>query len=171
MTRLRRGRRRQIDKRLTGLDTQIGPRPPRGWLWTIRDALGMSTYEFGRRIGVSATRVRQLEIAEVDGKIRLGVLEKTAEALNCGLAYVLVPKEPLDQMVKRQALLKAGELASFLEAEVDLEERALLAEVIAEEVGALALRLMDRRGLWSDSGTVQGRSPFRELVLERRFPP
>jgi hypothetical protein len=74
-------------------------------------------------------------------------------------------------MVKRQALLKAGELASFLEAEVDLEERALLAEVIAEEVGALALRLMDRRGLWSDRGTVQGRSPFRELVLERRFPP
>jgi predicted DNA-binding mobile mystery protein A len=131
----------------------------------------MSTYELGPRLGVTASRVRQLEAAEVDGGIRLSALEKTAEALNCRLTYVLVPKEPLDYMVKRQARGKAREIASLVEAELGDEERALVAEVIAEDLDVLAHRLMDRHGLWLEGPSAVGSSALRALVSERRFPP
>jgi predicted DNA-binding mobile mystery protein A len=130
----------------------------------------MSTYEFGRRMGVTGTRVRQLEVAEVEGRIRLFVLERTAEALNCQLAYVLVPNEPLDQMVRRQARARATELASFVRDDLSAEDRTLMAEVIAEELDVLALQLVDRRGLWRDSAAEDGKTPFRALLLERKFP-
>jgi predicted DNA-binding mobile mystery protein A len=130
----------------------------------------MSTYEFGPRIGVTASRVRQLELAEVQGSIKLSVLDRTAGALNCQLVYVLVPKEPLDQMVRRRARDKARELASFVTAELGVEDRDLMAELIDEDLDVLALQLMDRRGLWGDGGTVNGNSPFQALLLERKFP-
>ncbi len=86
----------------------------------------------------------------------MSVLNRTAEALNCRLAYVLVPKEPLDHMVRRQARDKARELASLVEAEVAVDDRALVAEVIDEDLDVL------RTGLW----TVKGYGGKAERISE-----
>jgi predicted DNA-binding mobile mystery protein A len=142
--------RRLLDKRLAGLDKLIGPRPARGWVRAIRDALGMSTFELGQRMGVTASNVSQLERAETAGSIQLATLERAAQALNCRLWYVLVPNEPLEQMVRRQALDKAtGAVADAMSHDDHCEaDRELLAVVMAEQVEALARELIDSRGLW-----------------------
>ena len=61
-----------------------------------------------------------------------------------------MPNEPLEQMVRRQALEKAAaELAaSTTDGDLGEEDRALFAAVMAEQVEALAHELIDRRGLW-----------------------
>jgi predicted DNA-binding mobile mystery protein A len=145
--------RRRLDQRLAGLDALIGPRPARGWIWAIRDALVMSTFELGQRMGVTASNVSQLERAEGAGSIQLATLERTAQALNCRLWYVLVPNEPLEQMVRRQALDKAAaavaaSAATPLEDQCDGGDGALIADVISEQVEAMAQKLVDSRGLW-----------------------
>jgi hypothetical protein len=42
---------RHLDKRFSALRPLVqSPRPPKGWLRAIRDALGMTTAQFGRRL-------------------------------------------------------------------------------------------------------------------------
>jgi hypothetical protein len=46
---------RHLDKRFTGLRRLAqSPRPPKGWLRAVRDALGMTTAQFARRLTKSS---------------------------------------------------------------------------------------------------------------------
>jgi predicted DNA-binding mobile mystery protein A len=142
--------RRQLDERLAGLGELMGPPPARGWIRAVRDALAMSLFELGQRMGVSASNVSQLERAEATGSIQLASLERAARGLNCRLWYVLVPDEPLEQMVRRQALAAAAAAVAEESSGDDRWEAdaALLAAVRAEQVEALAYELIDSPGLW-----------------------
>ena len=151
--------RRQLDKRLTGVEKAVGARPPEGWIRTIRKALGMSTSELAERMSISQERAWKLEQTELDDVLRLSTLRRAAEALNCRLLYVFVPEEPLEDMVLRQAARKVEEglsvAFSFHSDDDGLEE------ALAEEVEGRALELIDRRGLWRS--TTVARHPKREI--------
>ena len=87
--------RRQLDKRLCLLnDTQSLARPPRGWIKAVREALGMTTAQLAKRLGVSQPRAVGIEKAEARGAITLDSLERAAQALDCRLVYALVPNKP-----------------------------------------------------------------------------
>jgi predicted DNA-binding mobile mystery protein A len=138
-----------LDQRLVGLDAQIGLRPASGWIRTLRDALGMSAFELGLRMGVTQPRASQIERAEVHGSITLSTLERAAEALNCRLHYVLVPDEPLDRMVRRQARAQAAaQLAAASPSRPSDDHAAVDSELIGLQVDLLAHDLVDTRGLW-----------------------
>jgi predicted DNA-binding mobile mystery protein A len=145
---IRSANRRRLDRRLAGLGDLIGQRPPRGWIREVREALGMSTYELGARLGVTASNVSQLERAEADGRIQLATLERVSVALECRLCYVLAPKEPLERMARRQALDKAARMVGARAAQMDMQDSALLAEAIDEEIERLANELVNQRSLW-----------------------
>jgi len=115
----------------------------------------MSTFELAGRMGVTQSRVSQLERAEAEGSVRLATLERVAAALDCRLHYVLVPNDPLELMVRRQAREKALQTLTDTATREGLPpgDRALLDAVMAEQVDALAHELVDRRGLWRASRT------------------
>ena len=79
-------------------------RPPAGWLRAIREALGMSSAVLAHRLDITASGLRKLEQAEATDAITLGTLRRVAEALDCELRYTLVPKQPLREMRRQQAL-------------------------------------------------------------------
>ena len=140
--------RRQLDIRLGGLEEVIGACPPLGWITTIRRAIGMSTGELGRRMAISQQRASQLERAEMEGTLRLSTLRGVASALNCRLLYVFVPDEPLDDMVRQQARLKAAAEAAQGIRDVRPDDEVFVARLIDEELDARALELVDKQGLW-----------------------
>jgi predicted DNA-binding mobile mystery protein A len=140
--------RRQLDKRLGGLAEHLGTCPPNGWSRTIRLVLGMSTVELAQRLAVAPPRIRQLERGEIDGNIRLSTLRRVAAALNCQLLYVFVPDEPLEDMVRRQARLKAAEEIAVRISDVRPEDEAFVARLLDEELDARARELIDTLGLW-----------------------
>jgi predicted DNA-binding mobile mystery protein A len=105
---LRSARRRGLDERLARYDDRVGSPPLTGWIRAIREALGMSQFELGQRMGVSQPRVAQIERAEAKGLVELATIARTAAALGCSLRYVLVPEQSLEEMVCQQALDKAG---------------------------------------------------------------
>lgn len=77
--------------------------PPKGWLRALRDALGMSGAQLGRRLGISPQSVDALERSETTGTVKLETLRRAAEALDCTLVYALVPNKPLEETVRSRA--------------------------------------------------------------------
>ena len=127
------------------------PRPPRGWIRAIRDALGMTTRELAGRAGVSSPRITQIEQAEVEGAITLATLERIAQALGCRLEYVLVPERPLEEMVRTQARHKAAAMLAEVDHTMSLEQQRTDDDARRRTLETLTHDLVGRRGLWSDT--------------------
>ena len=144
--------RRRLDTRLRRLRPLVDePRPHRGWIRAIRDALGMSSTELAKRIGVSQQAVVSLEQSEVDYTAKLETLRSAAEALDCQLVYALVPRTSLNDAVIAQARRKAARLLTPVVHHSRLEDQSIADDDTAAQVDELAQQFVDRRGLWADS--------------------
>lgn len=141
------------------LDTQLKPlrdmepliRPGRGWIKAIREAIGMTTGQFARRLCVSQPRVAALEKAEADGVVTLKSLRQAAEALDCDFVYALVPRKPLEQVVKDRARDVAERQLARTDQTMRLENQAVSKARMVRARDELAAELLrsDRR-LWAD---------------------
>jgi predicted DNA-binding mobile mystery protein A len=109
----RRTMRDQLDKtfaQLTNLKTLQAP--VKGWLRSIREALGMSGKQLGKRLEVSQPRVVQLEKDELSGALTLKTMRQAAEAMDCVFVYAVVPRTSLEETMHRQARKVATERLS-----------------------------------------------------------
>jgi predicted DNA-binding mobile mystery protein A len=132
---------RHLDAHFAALRRVSGsPRPPRGWLRAIRDALGMTTAQFARRLGVSQPRIIELEKSEVSGRVTLHTLQRAAEALGCRLVYTLVPERPLAEIVREQAELVSERHLANVDQTMRLEDQAVRGKAAAK---ALRNRLIE----------------------------
>jgi len=126
---------RHLDKRFTGLRRLAqSPRPPKGWLRAIRDALGMTTAQFARRLGVSQPRIIELEQSEVSGSVTLNTLQRAAEALGCRLVYALIPEKPLAETVSERAELVAERQLKAVEQTMRLEDQSVKGTTAAKDL-------------------------------------
>ena len=127
-------------------------RPQRGWIRAIREALGMTTGQFAKRLGVAQPRVAALERAEANEAVTLKSLRQAAEALDCVLVYALVPKASLDDMVKDRARLVADRQLARTDQTMRLENQGVSPTRMQRAREDLAEDLMrnDRR-LWADA--------------------
>lgn len=125
------------------------PRPRRGWIRAIRDALGMSTTELARRLELSQQSVSDLERSEQHETIRLSTLRRVADALDCDLVYALIPRTSLDDATRTQARRKAADHLRTAAHHSRLEDQTVDAADAASQLDELAARLIDKRGLWT----------------------
>ncbi|MGH7718839.1 MAG: mobile mystery protein A [Gemmatimonadaceae bacterium] len=94
---------RQLDSVLKAASDCRQIRPPAsGWIRAIRDALGMSAEQLARRIRIKQPSLAELERSERTGTITLNSLRKAAQALDCDVVYLLVPRESLLQTLKQR---------------------------------------------------------------------
>src|SRR5271170_6645665 len=95
----------QLDKRFARLKslTNEAARPSRGWIRAIREAIGMTTGQLAKRLGVQQPRIIELERGAATGNITVKSLERAAEALGCRLVYTLVPEKPLADTIRQRA--------------------------------------------------------------------
>lgn len=143
--------RRRLDAR-SALMRQVvdQPRPHRGWIRAIRDALGMSSAELAARMNVTQQNVSELEQREVRGTVTLDTLRRAADALDCDIVYALVPRTSLEEAVRAQASRKATQLLQPVAHHSRIENQSLDGDVATEQLDELAARFIDRRGLWTD---------------------
>lgn len=145
--------RRQLDKRLSSMQNmELFVRPPRGWLKAIREALGMTTAQLGRRLGVVQSRVVAIEQAEAKGTITLNSLEKAAQALDCRLVYALMPRQPLEDIVEQRASLLAKSRLKSTGHTMTLEAQGVDATDESEQLKRLIRQLVEKSGskLWEE---------------------
>ena len=145
--------RRQLDKRLNLLrDSYAITRPPRGWIKAIREALGMTTAQLARRIGVSQPRVVAIEKAEKNASITLDSLERAARALDCQVVYALIPRKPLNDLVEERVRIVAEKRLQSIQHSMALEAQSIDKSDEEEQLKRLSERLMKKAGseLWED---------------------
>lgn len=110
----------------------------------------MSTMEMAQRMGVTHSRISQIERAEVEDSIRLGTLRRAAESLGCELHYVLVPVNSLEETVQLQAMRKARALVNATTHTMRIEKQEPEPAIVGEQLDELAESLVDTRRLWRD---------------------
>lgn len=136
--------RKQLDRRLAEVAAVVTTPPPRGWVRAIRTALGMSMRQMAERMGSSSpSAVVAIERNESNGAVSLRRLRAAAEALECDLVYVLVPKAgSLDETLRK----RADEVAHVLVGQVDrhmlLEDQGVEAKLLKEQADELASDLL-----------------------------
>jgi predicted DNA-binding mobile mystery protein A len=127
-------------------------RPAKGWLRAIRDALGMTTRQFARRLGVSQPRIVELEQSEVSGTVSLQTLQRAAEALGCRLVYVLIPETPLADTVRERAELVAQHRQAAVEHTMRLEDQTVTDKAVSNDLRRQIVEELLRRParLWDE---------------------
>jgi predicted DNA-binding mobile mystery protein A len=110
-----------LDKRFAGIDSELLKKPPQGWIRTIREALGMTSTQLERRMGLSQPRIIQMEKNEKN--LKIATLKKAATALGCRLVYALVPNEPIEEKLRDRAREKAAALTRKVHINMALENQ------------------------------------------------
>ncbi|MEP5758193.1 MAG: helix-turn-helix domain-containing protein [Litoreibacter sp.] len=85
--------------------------PQKGWIWTMRTALGMSAEQVASRKGVSRNAVYQAERSEQEGAVSLKQMENLAKAMGGRFVYAIVPDEPVEALKHKQAVQVARSLS------------------------------------------------------------
>jgi predicted DNA-binding mobile mystery protein A len=145
--------RRSLEKRLAPIRHDHGlARPPHGWVRAIREALGMTTTQLARRLGVSQSRASRLQQDEVDDAITLHKLREAAAALDCTLIYALVPNRPLDDILLARAQQIAEATLARVSHTMSLENQSLTSGQMAAERERLVASLLAStpKRLWDE---------------------
>lgn len=131
--------RRQLSDKLKKLDsTSLPARPAKGWIKTIRTAMGMTSTQLASRLGVNQSQVSRLEQAEANNTITLKTLKNAAAALNCEVVYELVPKTSIEDALEQQTKKYAMKLITEMNHHMMLEQQTLS----PEELNTLLLELI-----------------------------
>lgn len=119
-------RRQQLDRALASFRGVASiPRPRRGWIHAIREALGVSSSELAEKMGTSRQLTLQQEKAESEDRITLKSLRALAQALDCDLVYALVPRYgSLEKLVEVRIRSKAKTNVLGVEHSMALENQA-----------------------------------------------
>jgi len=98
--------------------------PSTGWVFTIRQALGMSMRQLGNRMGITPQSVKEIEEREKNGTISLKVLKQFAKALDLKFIYGFVPiTGKLEDIIEKRALELAKEIINRTSISMKLEDQ------------------------------------------------
>ena len=121
--------RSQLDERFRELGSAKRYTPPvRGWIKALREALGMSTAQLAKRLGIRQPSLVALEQSEAKGTIELATLRRVAEALDCTLIYALLPNKPLETTLRDRARAFARRRRAPVEHSMLLEDQKVTAK-------------------------------------------
>ena len=137
-------RRKQLDVQLAKVRRLDVPTPREGWISSIREALGMSMESFAKRLGIARQSAHHLEKSEVKGSITINRLRSAANALDCDLVVMVVPRKPLEAIVRDNSLRAAWRLSRDIAHTMALEQQELDAQQVDRIVQETAVDLVNR---------------------------
>ena len=140
--------RRSLDRVLAPYRALTHRRPSRGWIRAIRDAFGMTAGQLGARMGVTQPTVQKLERSEQEDTIQLSSLRRVAEALDCELVYVFLPREPLGRIYDQAARQVARRELQAISHSMALEDQAVVDDDEDERLRRFIEDELDPREVW-----------------------
>jgi len=104
--------RRRLARMIDKTSSQLGDVhvPDKGWIASVRRALGMSAEQVALRKGVSRNAVYQAERSEKEGAVSLKQMDQLAKAMGGRFVYAIVPDGRIEDIKYAQALSKARTL-------------------------------------------------------------
>lgn len=126
--------------------------PPEGWLRTNRKALKMPVKIILEKAGIKQSELYRIEKAEVEGKLTLNKLKKTAKAMGCELHYAVVPRGEINHIIEDRARRHAINILRRVNIHMQLEDQETTKEQIELQINKLSDELAkDMPGwFWED---------------------
>lgn len=138
----------QIERRFAKLrrvvaESQVRP----GWIEFLRRALGMSLRDIARHTGLSLATIAKMEKREQEGAITIASLRKIAEAVDCDVIYALVPRRPVEEILRDRARAKARSLIQAADVHMSLEDQQV-SRSLERRIEELAEQLIADGKVW-----------------------
>lgn len=119
---------RHIEKRSRVLRPML-MHPQKGWIREMRQALGITLAKLGDLCGLATPTIAQAERRELEGKLTLETLRKTAEAMNCELTYSFIPKSDMTEFIEKKAYEKAKRILNVADIHMSLENQKVTSDM------------------------------------------
>jgi len=115
----------QIDRKILQLKKiEDLPIPSSGWVYAIRQSLGMSLRQLGNKMQITPQSVKEIEEREKNGTISLNVLKQFGKSLDLKLIYGFVPaQDSLGDMIEKRAMELAREIVNRTSISMKLEDQ------------------------------------------------
>jgi predicted DNA-binding mobile mystery protein A len=98
--------------------------PSSGWVFAVRQALGMSLRQLGNKMGITAQSVKEIEIREQNETISIKVLRQFGNSINLKLIYGFIPQSgTLEKMIEKRAYELALEIVNRTSTSMKLEDQ------------------------------------------------
>ena len=129
--------------RLAGMQHVIVP--PIGWIKAIRNGIGMSMEQLGKKLSITKQGVMDIEKREKEGAITIKSMQEIAKAIDMQFVYGLVPDAgSLDQMIEMRALEMAIKIVQRTSNTMKLEDQANSKERIEKAIKERATEIINK---------------------------
>jgi predicted DNA-binding mobile mystery protein A len=115
----------QLDAKILQLKKVDGlVMPSSGWVYSIRQALGMSLRQLGNKMDITPQSVKEIEVREQHETISLKVLKQFGRSLNLKLIYGFIPQSGnLEDIIEKRAHELASEIVNRTSISMKLEDQ------------------------------------------------
>ena len=128
---------------LTGLQHVIIP--PIGWIKAIRNGIGMSMEQLGKKLSITKQGVMDIEKREKEGAITIKSMQEIAKAINMQFVYGFIPDAgSLEQMIEMRALEMATKIVQRTSNSMKLEDQANSKERIEKAIKERATEIINK---------------------------
>ena len=115
----------QLDKKIKAFSKVDSFTTSRGWVYATRTALGMSLAQLGKKMGITAQSIKEIEQREQAGTVSLKTLNDVAKALNLKLVYGFsTTRDGLEKMIELKARSLAENIVARTHKTMQLENQA-----------------------------------------------
>jgi predicted DNA-binding mobile mystery protein A len=135
----------QLNEKLAQLtDLQHVIVPPIGWIKAIRNSIGMSMEQLGKKLSITKQGVMDIEKREKEGAITIKSMQEIAKAMDMKLVYGFVPNEgDLEQMIETRAIEMAKKIVERTSNTMKLEDQANSKERIEKAIKERASEIIN----------------------------
>jgi len=128
---------------LTGLQHVIVP--PIGWIKAIRNGIGMSMEQLGKKLSITKQGVMDIEKREKEGAITIKSMQEIAKAMDMKLVYGFVPNAgSLEQMIETRAMEMAKKIVERTSNSMKLEDQENSKERIENAIKERAAEIINK---------------------------
>lgn len=125
--------------------------PPAGWVYSIRQALGMSMRQLGDKMRITPQSIKEIEEREKNGTITIKVLRQFGQSLDLKLIYGFLPSGgSLEKIIEKRAIELATEIVQRTSITMMLENQennpSRLHKAVREKAEEIKLKMP--RYLW-----------------------
>ena len=119
--------------------------PPIGWIKAIRNGIGMSMEQLGRKLSITKQGVMEIEKREKEGAITIKSMQEIAKAIDMQFVYGFVPVAgSLDQMIEMRALEIAKTIVLRTSTTMKLEDQVNSKERIEKAIKERAAEIINK---------------------------
>ena len=109
--------------------------PPIGWIRAIRNGIGMSMEQLGKKLSITKQGVMDIEKREMEGAITIKAMQEIAKAMDTQFVYGFVPNAgSLEQMIETRALEIAKTIVQRTSTTMKLEDQVNSKERIEKAI-------------------------------------